>query len=82
MIGIADHAVKGRLLREKDISLNTALDIIRASERTSMQFKKIGGEDTPVHATDRNQKKTYTKKADNEDAKTYDCKYYGSNHKK
>ena len=82
VIGIADHAVRRRLLREKDLSLNTALDIIRASERASMQLKKIGGEDTPVHAIDRKQKKTYTKKADNESAKTYDCKYCGSNHKK
>ena len=82
MIGITDHAVRHRLLREKDLSLNTALVIIRASERASMQLKKIGGEDTPVHAIDRKQKKTYTKKAGNEGAKTYDCKYCGSNHKK
>ena len=81
MIGIADHAVRRRLLREKDLSLNTVLDISRASERASMQLK-IGGEDTPVHAIDRKQKKTSTKKTDNEGAKTYDCKYCGSNHKK
>ena len=57
VMGIADHLVRRRLPREKDLSLNTALNIIRSSERASIQLKKIGGEDTPVHAIDRKQKK-------------------------
>ena len=51
VIGIKSHEVRKRLLREKALTLNTALDIIRAAETASDQLKKIDGEiETSVHA--------------------------------
>ena len=47
-----------RLLREQTLTLNTALDIIRAAETTSDQLKKIEGEvETSVSAVKNNGKK-------------------------
>ena len=51
VIGIKSHEVRKRLLREKALTLNTNLDIIRAAETASDQLKKIDGEvETSVHA--------------------------------
>ena len=51
VIGIKSHEVRRRILREKALTLNTALDIIRAAETASDQLKKIDGEiETSVHA--------------------------------
>ena len=51
VIGIKSHEVRKRLLREKALTLNTALDIIRPTETASDQLKKIDGEiETSVHA--------------------------------
>ena len=51
VIGIKSHEVRKRLLREKALTLNTALDIIRAAETASDQLKKIDGEiETSAHA--------------------------------
>ena len=51
VIGIKNLEVRKRLLREKALTLNTALDIIRAAETASDQLKKIDGEiETSVHA--------------------------------
>ena len=50
VIGIKSHEVRERLLREKALTLNTALDIIRAAETASDQLKKIDGEiETSAH---------------------------------
>ena len=51
VIGIKSHEVRKRLLREKALTLDTALDIIRAAETASDQLKKIDGEiETSAHA--------------------------------
>ena len=51
VIRIKSHEVRRRLLREKALTLNTALSIIRASETASDQLKKIDGEiETSAHA--------------------------------
>ena len=44
VIGIKSHEVRKRLLREKAVTLNTALDIIRAAETASDQLKKTDEE--------------------------------------
>ena len=50
-MGIKSHEVRKRLLREKALTLNTTLDIIRAAETASDQLEKIDGEiETSVHA--------------------------------
>ena len=51
VIGIKSHEVRRRLLREKALTLHTALSIIRAAETASDQLKKIDGEiETSAHA--------------------------------
>ena len=41
VIGIQDKSTKARLLREKDLSLDKALDMCKSSEITSKQLKSI-----------------------------------------
>ena len=78
VIGIKSHEVRKRLLREKALTLNTALDIIRAAETTSDQMKKIDGEiETSVHAVKNKGKKPDFKQRV-ETVKQ--CKYCGTNH--
>ena len=51
VIRIKSHEVRRRLLREKALTLNTALSIIRAAETASDQLKTIDGEvETSAHA--------------------------------
>ena len=57
-MGIKSHEVRKRLLREKALTLNTTLDIIRAAETASDQLEKIDGEiETSVHAVKYKEKK-------------------------
>ena len=41
VIGIQDKSTKARLLREKDLSLDKALDMCKSSEITNKQLKSI-----------------------------------------
>ena len=78
VIGIKSHEVRKRLLREKALTLNTALDIIRAAETASDQLKKIDGElGTSVHAVKyRGKKPDFTQRVET----VKQCKYCGTNH--
>ena len=78
VIGIKSHEVRKRLLREKAVTLNTALDIIRAAETASDQLKKIDGEiETSVHAVKYKGKKPhFTRRVET----VKQCKYWGTNH--
>ena len=40
-MGIKSHEVRKRLLREKALTLNTTLDIIRAAETASDQLERL-----------------------------------------
>ena len=71
VIGIKSHEVRKRLLREKALTLNTALDIIRAAETASDQLKKIDGEIENFSTRSQVQRKVETVKQ---------CKYCGTNH--
>ena len=75
---IQNHEVRKRLLREKALTLNTALDIIRAAETASDQLKKIDGEiETSVHAVKhRGKKPDFTQRVES----VKQCKYCGTNH--
>ena len=77
VIGIKSHEVRKRLLREKALTLNTALDIIRAAETASDQLKKIDGEiETSVHAVKyRGKKPDFTQRVET----VKQCKYCGTN---
>lgn len=54
MLGVNDESVRRRLLREKDLTLASAIDICRAAEMTDMRIKAITKDSSPetVHATD------------------------------
>ena len=78
VIGIKSHEVRKRLLREKALTLNTALDIIRAAETASDQLKKIDGEiETSVHAVKyKGKKPDFTRRVET----VKQCKYCGTNY--
>ena len=76
--GSKSHEVRKRLLCVKALTLNTALDIIRAAEITKDQLKKIDGEvETPVNAL-----KSEGKKSDDKQGVDVvnQCNYCGTTH--
>ena len=78
VIGIKSHEVRKRLLREKALTLNTALDIITAAETAIDQLKKIDGEiETSVHAVKyKGKKPDFTRRVET----VKQCKYCGTNY--
>ena len=78
VIRMKSHEVRKRLLREKALTLNTALHIIRAAETVSYQLKKIDGEiETSVHALKyRGRKPDFTQRVET----LKQCTYCGTNH--
>ena len=78
VIGIKSHEVRKRLLREKALTLDTALDIIRAAETASDQLKKIDGEiETSVHALKyKGKKPDFSQRVET----VKQCKHCGANH--
>lgn len=54
MLGVSDESVRRRLLREKDLTLASAIDICRAAEMTDMRIKAITQDRSleTLHATD------------------------------
>ena len=72
VIGSSDKSVKARLLREKDLDLNKAIQTCKASEAASMQLKKMqeekkhnteGEEVKKVEARKRQQQAWWNKKS-------------------
>ncbi len=72
--GIRDSATKSRLLRERKLTLDKALDICRSSESTALHLQKMERTDEAVH-----QLKTKTKSHGSQHQKR-NCKYCGDNH--
>ena len=48
VFGICDARVKERMLRESDLTLQKALDIVRAAESTKEKMKKMSREATSI----------------------------------
>ena len=92
VIGINDQGLRKRLLREKDLTLDKAVDICRAAEQAQIQMKLLDGEAAQGvnHVkTDTKQKgvtKTgkFHKKRYHKPQQSYikDCQYCGTCHKK
>ena len=78
VIGVSDQGIRSRLLREKTLKLDSAIDIVRAEKRSKSQFKQIEkvGEN-PIHSI-RNKRITKTK---HESKTPVMCKYCGKSHK-
>ena len=81
--GIRDEKVRERLLRDNKLTLEKALDIVRAAESTAAQMKEMNLE-AGLHAVrqtpQRDESKEGLSKHDKEVIK--DCKYCGRDHEK
>ena len=76
VIGVKDNGVRRRMLRESELTLVKALDIARAAERTTVQMRKLEG-DEPIHAV---KTKRTPRPTSSSSSKT--CKYCGQTHER
>ncbi|KAK7933832.1 hypothetical protein WMY93_004728 [Mugilogobius chulae] len=88
VLGISDESVRRRLLREKDLTLTSAIDICRAAEMTDIKLKLMT-QDRPlesVHATNRRQQRPLQRTDRSQDTqrvvKDNACKYCGGAHQR
>ena len=70
VLGITDNRLRENLLKDTSLSLETAVDIARASEKAREQAGEISGEQEVHKLTKRNQYSKYEK----------DCRYCGTHH--
>ena len=51
VIGVSDQGIRSRLLREKTLTLDSAVDIVRAAERSKNQLKQMDRHgESPIHS--------------------------------
>ncbi len=85
VFGVKDVRMKERLLRESDLSLETALKMCRAAEQTKIHMQQMSNDEsrTPeVHALDRRGTKSKQEnKVDDKKSRISNCKFCGSSHK-
>ncbi|KAK7111890.1 hypothetical protein V1264_011443 [Littorina saxatilis] len=82
--GILSDQVRGRLLREADLTLKKAEDICRAAEATEAQLKLMNEEQsTSVNAVKhRNKEKPSEAAASRSEATPVNCRYCGKTHQR
>jgi hypothetical protein len=83
-MGVNDNSLRKRLLREKDLTLETAINICRAAEQAQMQIKQMDGE-SAVHNLRRKQpqyRKQNTGNSFKPKKTVKDCQYCGDSHNK
>ena len=83
VIGIQNNTVRGRLLRENNLTLDTAIQMCRTAEITTLQLQKIDGDNTePVHAVKsrNNQRSTQQNHNHESQRRRKNCGYCGSTH--
>ena len=75
VLGCRDKGARARLFREKDCTLQKALESLQISEATQEQLKDIGGEDKPisVHAASTDKVKPLNKRIQYPEKQV--CKY-------
>ena len=78
VLGIRDNSVRKRLLREKDLTLEKAVEMIRAAERAAEQTKKIDGEVETVNAVAKSS--YHAKSSGARPPKFGTCKFCGDKH--
>lgn len=92
VLGVSDESVRRRLLRQKDLTLASAIDICRAAEKTDMRIQAIT-QDRPletVHTTDGRRPRPLPRqerpgKIQNQTPNTYDsatCRFCGNTHRR
>ena len=81
--GIRDVKVRERLLRDNKLTLEKALDIVRAAESTEVQMKEMNLQ-AGLHAVRQTQNEDESNEAAPKSDKVAikDCKYCGRNHEK
>ena len=81
--GIRDVKVRERLLRDNKLTLEKALDIVRAAESTEVQMKEMNLQ-AGLHAVRQTQNEDESNEAGPKSDKVAikDCKYCGRNHEK
>ncbi|KAK7918719.1 hypothetical protein WMY93_010003 [Mugilogobius chulae] len=88
VLGISDESVRRRLLREKDLTLTSAIDICRAAEMTDIKLKLMTQDRQleSVHATNRRQQRPLQRTDRSQDTqrvvKDNACKYCGGAHQR
>lgn len=97
VLGTKDQGVRGRLLRESKVTLDSAIEMSRTSERTSNQLKKLQGPSETgstaapqvnfaskgsKNAKTRNSQKTRASKSPGKSTLNFKCKYCGGKHAK
>ena len=88
MVGIRDNAARKRLLQERKLTLNKAIDTCRSAEVTNTQLKTMGEQQTsvPVNKVKIKQKsrspmkREGNRKENTEVKRTSECKFCGYTH--
>ena len=79
VIGISDQGIRSRLLRETPFTLDSAVDIVRAAERSKNQLKQMDRHgENPIHSVGK--RANYNKKKFEPKTPVL-CKYCGKSHK-
>jgi hypothetical protein len=68
VLGVKNQKIRERLLREPDLTLDKALDLVRAAERTEMHIKVIN-DGSAVHGINHKKSKFNEKKTQEENSK-------------
>ncbi|XP_019746382.1 uncharacterized protein LOC109528343 [Hippocampus comes] len=82
--GTADNALRERLLRETELTLDECVSMCRAAETTKAQAKELRRGETTVHAINKAQRKknTFSKQKDQKEKTTeFTCGRCGGSHK-
>ena len=92
VLGIREDGLQERLLREKDLTLQKAIEFVRAAETTKEQFRSMKGLPNSVDIIktasknnknyDNHRNQVKNKNYKKEDKNSYDCKKCGKNHRR
>ena len=82
VLGTNDNSARARMFREKDLTLDAAINICRVSELSQMQLKQIKKSESDIQfvKTSQRAKAKHQKHADKPEYR--DCKYCGKSHKR
>ena len=86
VFGILDNSVRERLLRDPELTLQTAIELrVRSAELTNAQLKQIKAdqkitEELPIHHVKSNSEHSYKNREQNLLTPIVNCKYCGKKH--
>ncbi len=82
VVGLRDSSTRRRIMREKNLSLEQVVDLIKAAEIANLQLKKLcqGKEGLSVNANSKTFKGKGPRSSSVEETKTIKCKFCGTVH--